>query len=102
MQGVIERAIKEGKAELLTGHKYCPLDSEEVKQLTISSLIRAAEQLGYEGEHDVADRLEHREHDTYVKPLTAYVWCCFLALIGHLIIFSHRWLAALETSEQRS
>ncbi|KAH7867631.1 uncharacterized protein C8R40DRAFT_1075460 [Lentinula edodes] len=73
MQGVIERAIKEGKAELLTGHKYCPLDSEEVKQLAISSLIKAAEQLGYEGEHDVADRLEHGEHDTYIKPLTAYV-----------------------------
>ncbi|KAJ3915638.1 hypothetical protein F5877DRAFT_69723 [Lentinula edodes] len=73
MRKVIDRAIKEGKADLLMGHEICPLEPEGLKHLALKKLVKAADFFGWDGAADVAHRLEEGDHDSYVKPLTTYV-----------------------------
>lgn len=44
-----------------------------IKELSMRALIAAAEQLGYDGEGDIAHQLEDGDKDTYIYPLRSYV-----------------------------
>ncbi|KAJ3924415.1 MAG: hypothetical protein NXY57DRAFT_969946, partial [Lentinula lateritia] len=73
MRRVIDRAIKEGKSDLVMGHEICPLEPEGLKHLALKKLVKAADFFGWDGAADVAHRLEAGDHDSYIKPLTTYV-----------------------------
>ncbi|KZT64606.1 hypothetical protein DAEQUDRAFT_741201, partial [Daedalea quercina L-15889] len=49
------------------------LQKEGLDLVARKALIDAADSLGYDGEHDITDRLEHGSFPDYVKPLVAYV-----------------------------
>ncbi|KAK7467675.1 hypothetical protein VKT23_004728 [Stygiomarasmius scandens] len=72
MQKVIDGAIQMGKLRMLTDHQICPL-GEDLKALAMKVLIQTALNLGYDGENDVAHRMEKGDDDLYIKPLQNYV-----------------------------
>ncbi|THV05938.1 hypothetical protein K435DRAFT_960758 [Dendrothele bispora CBS 962.96] len=72
MHKVMEQAIKVGKHKMLLDHTFCPV-GQELKQIAFAALIAAAEELGFDGEYDIADRLERGDNDRYIKPLVNYI-----------------------------
>ncbi|KAJ3755561.1 hypothetical protein EV360DRAFT_72770 [Lentinula raphanica] len=53
--------------------EYCPLTVTGLKTMSFDALVWAAEQLGFDGEYDIADRLEKGDPTHYVDPLVSYV-----------------------------
>ncbi|KAJ3752643.1 hypothetical protein EV360DRAFT_88547 [Lentinula raphanica] len=53
--------------------EYCPLAVTGLKTMSFDALIWAAEELGFDGEHDIADRLEKGDPTHYIDPLVSYV-----------------------------
>ncbi|KAJ3752865.1 hypothetical protein EV360DRAFT_88335 [Lentinula raphanica] len=53
--------------------EYCPLTVTGLKTMSFDALIWAAEQLGFDGEYDIADRLEKGDPTHYVDPLVSCV-----------------------------
>ncbi|KAJ4471514.1 hypothetical protein J3R30DRAFT_3407874 [Lentinula aciculospora] len=51
----------------------CPLTIEGLKQMCTASLIWSAEECGFEGENDIADRLENGDQTEYIEPMVSYV-----------------------------
>ncbi|KAJ3898942.1 hypothetical protein F5879DRAFT_1063911 [Lentinula edodes] len=51
----------------------CCLTVSGLKALTLEALIWAAEQHGFEGENDLADRLENGDPAKYINPLIKYI-----------------------------
>lgn len=88
VKGVISLAIKRGclllfmepelKEECEEEEYQCNVDAccltvSGLKKLTLDALVWAAEQHGFEGENDMADRLERGDTAKYVNPLIKYV-----------------------------
>ncbi|THU80570.1 hypothetical protein K435DRAFT_809781 [Dendrothele bispora CBS 962.96] len=69
---LMDQAIKLGKLNMLVDHQYSPV-SQELKQIAFAALASSAEDLGYTGQYDILDRLEHGDNDRYTKPITDYV-----------------------------
>lgn len=81
IKAVIGAAIKYGAVQLIVNDKFCGLKSTGLKELTIASLLHASEEKGFDGEFDIADRLERGSNDRYIKPLTRYVRSFSIALM---------------------
>ncbi|KAF5335923.1 hypothetical protein D9758_018333 [Tetrapyrgos nigripes] len=75
MKRVIESAIKCGKINMLMDVKYCPVGTD-IKSIAFAALYDSAKRLGFDGQGDVAHRLEAGDDDRYVKPLVNYVTQC--------------------------
>jgi len=80
MRKVIELAIKIGKRNILLDATYSPV-GPQLKSIAFAALVAAAERSGYDGQGDIADRLENGDDIQYVKPLTNYVSCFILGSI---------------------
>ncbi|KAJ3805882.1 hypothetical protein F5876DRAFT_69417 [Lentinula aff. lateritia] len=108
---VISLAIKRGALLLLTVPELkgnsedvdegresskCCLTVSGLKALTLEALIWAAEQHGFEGENDLADRLENGDPAKYINPLIKYVSSCISLERGYLKNFSATILAAFD------
>ena len=63
-----EKVMVEEVANLLT-----PMAPAGLNRLCLRALIAAAEGLGFEGEFDVADRLERGSEKQYISPLVNHV-----------------------------
>ncbi|THU78903.1 hypothetical protein K435DRAFT_811157 [Dendrothele bispora CBS 962.96] len=64
--------IPEMKAVIRLAQKIGPVKMG-LEAISIASLIEAAEELGYDGEGDIAHRMENGDMDKYIKPLKGYV-----------------------------
>ncbi|KAJ3870649.1 hypothetical protein F5051DRAFT_434470, partial [Lentinula edodes] len=108
---VISLAIKRGALLLLTVPEFkgnsedvdegresskCCLTVSGLKALTLEALIWAAEQHGFEGENDLADRLENGDPAKYINPLIKYVSSRISLERGYLKNFSATILAAVD------
>ncbi|KAJ3897606.1 hypothetical protein F5879DRAFT_1026858 [Lentinula edodes] len=108
---VISLAIKRGALLLLTVPEFkgnsedvdegresskCCLTVSGLKALTLEALIWAAEQHGFEGENDLADRLENGDPAKYINPLIKYVSSRISLERGYLKNFSATILAAFD------
>jgi len=73
MKAVIRLAQKIGPVKMVSDVTYCPLTTDGLENIANASLIEAAEELGYDGEGDIAHHMESGEMDKYIKPLKGYV-----------------------------
>ncbi|GAW02626.1 hypothetical protein LENED_004291 [Lentinula edodes] len=111
VKGVISLAIKRGclllfmepelKEECEEEEYQCNVDAccltvSGLKKLTLDALVWAAEQRGFEGENDMADRLECGDTAKYVNPLIKYVSGRISLERGSLKNYSATILAALD------
>ncbi|THU89882.1 hypothetical protein K435DRAFT_802403 [Dendrothele bispora CBS 962.96] len=71
IRAVVDRARILGVVKLVSDPKECPV-SKNLKAIALASLIDAAENLGYDGQGDIADRLERGDILKYIKPLVKY------------------------------
>ncbi|KAJ3859073.1 hypothetical protein EV359DRAFT_68476 [Lentinula novae-zelandiae] len=74
----------------------CCLTVSGLKKLTLDALVWAAEQHGFEGENDMADRLERGDTAKYVNSLIKYVSGHISLERGSLKNYSATILAALD------
>ncbi|KAJ3807038.1 hypothetical protein F5876DRAFT_68437 [Lentinula aff. lateritia] len=74
----------------------CCLTVTGLKALTLEALVWAAEQHGFEGENDLADRLENGDPAKYINPLIKYVSSRISLERGYLKNFSATILAAFD------
>ncbi|THU95121.1 hypothetical protein K435DRAFT_798348 [Dendrothele bispora CBS 962.96] len=72
IKAVIKRARKLGAIDIISDHSICPLE-KGLKRVAAQVLVQAADELGYNGEGDIAHRLEEGEVITYIKPMVRYV-----------------------------
>ncbi|KAI0823923.1 hypothetical protein BC628DRAFT_489318 [Trametes gibbosa] len=49
-----------------------PFGMRGMEQIALRALITAADNLGYDGQHDIADRLEHGSEELYIAPMRYY------------------------------
>ncbi|KAJ3740777.1 hypothetical protein DFH05DRAFT_1462687 [Lentinula detonsa] len=73
MHSIIERAINLGKIKMLFDHSFSPVGPSGLKQIAFAALDEVADKEGYDGQGDVRHRLAEGDHNSYVKPLIAYV-----------------------------
>ncbi len=86
MQKVLRRSFKLGPYRMAFGAEpvfdpesillqkmYTPLGALGIEKLSTDALIEAAESYGYDGQYDIAHRLEEGTEDDYIVPLRAYV-----------------------------
>ncbi|KAI1783378.1 hypothetical protein LXA43DRAFT_1047063, partial [Ganoderma leucocontextum] len=82
MSSVVDEAIRLATIALQFGKydigdindiQYTPFGVQGLEQYALDALILAAENLEYDGENDIAHRLEAGSHPEYVDPLCAYV-----------------------------
>ncbi|KAJ3993161.1 hypothetical protein F5050DRAFT_1848499 [Lentinula boryana] len=73
MHDIIEQAINLGKIKMLFDHSFSPVGPSGLKQIAFAALDEVANKEGYDGEGDVRHRLAEGDHNSYVKPLIAYV-----------------------------
>ncbi|THU82095.1 hypothetical protein K435DRAFT_463032 [Dendrothele bispora CBS 962.96] len=70
IKAVIGRARKLGAIDIISDHSICPL-GKGLKRVAAQVLVRAADELGYNGEGDIAHRLEEGDVMTYIKPMVS-------------------------------
>ncbi|THU88809.1 hypothetical protein K435DRAFT_865908 [Dendrothele bispora CBS 962.96] len=73
IKAVIDKTLKYGTLMLISDDGHCGLSITGLKALAYSALISAAEDEGYDGEYDIADRLERGDSRKYKDPLIKYV-----------------------------
>ena len=91
MSKVIDEGIRQAKIALLfgqydidlnvTGTQYTPFGVQGLENYAIDALILAAKTLQYDGENDIAHRLEAGSSAEYIDPLCGYVspiQCCYI------------------------
>ncbi|KAF5333838.1 hypothetical protein D9758_017423 [Tetrapyrgos nigripes] len=73
IRGVINRARILGVIMLVSSidSNKCPV-SKNLRSVALTALVKAADQLGYDGEGDIADRLERGDILKYIKPMAKY------------------------------
>ncbi|THU78565.1 hypothetical protein K435DRAFT_811442 [Dendrothele bispora CBS 962.96] len=72
IRDLFDLAIKVGKLDMMTGSRYCPVNSE-LKSLADAALTSACERLGFTENNDILDRLRDGDYNTYAKVLITYV-----------------------------
>lgn len=50
-----------------------PFEMQGIERISLDALITAAETLGFDGQYDIADRLETGSEREYIGPLRSYV-----------------------------
>ncbi|KAI0825389.1 hypothetical protein BC628DRAFT_1419347 [Trametes gibbosa] len=82
MASILRLAISLAEAHIVFGipdiadrhdPPYTPFELTGLAQFSIDALIMAAEQKGYDGEYDIAHRLEAGSEAEYILPLSNYV-----------------------------
>ncbi|KAJ3781292.1 hypothetical protein GGU10DRAFT_379682 [Lentinula aff. detonsa] len=73
MHNIIQRAINLGKIKMLFDHSFSPVGPSGLKQIAFAALDEVANKEGYDGQGDVCHRLAEGDHNSYMKPLIAYV-----------------------------
>lgn len=63
-----------------------PMQKDHVNKIVFKALVEATEKLGYDGEGDIADRLERGSYNDYTKPLMAYV--CSISALQCLLLLT--------------
>lgn len=76
---VLRLSFEIGKIKMACDDKYSPMALGGLEKIAADALVAAADKLKYDGENDIADRLEwEREQDNYLVPMRNYVWFFFL------------------------
>lgn len=89
MSKVLQLSFEIGKVKMACDNSYSPMGIGGLEKIAADALIAAAEALKYDGEDDVADRLEcEEENSTYLHPLRNYVGPVFVSFQRQLMITS--------------
>lgn len=88
IKAVLHRSFDIGRINMLCDRSYSPLSVYGPEKIAIDALIKAADALGFDGENDIADRLEvcaKLKDDNYVGPLRDYVCLDSLSSIPQIV-----------------
>ncbi|THU83770.1 hypothetical protein K435DRAFT_870970 [Dendrothele bispora CBS 962.96] len=71
---VMHKAFDIGKRLLFLSDNtdQCPVSPQGINVITLKALILSAEDCGFNGGYDIADRLENGDHRLYIDPLIRY------------------------------